>query len=581
MGFKHTIVAICAFLLPLGGMLAQQFEASANKTKLGKNEEVKISFSFEGQFADFKPPQNFNTDFQILEGPSHYNATSIINGVVKVETTVSYLARPRRTGKIILQPAKMTYNGRDYSSNELEFFVSEKTEKPTDPNDPHQKAEKLAYLKSLVNKRKVYVGQPIVGRHTLFLQTRVGRFENIEEPDFSGFLKERIPMKSYDEKAEVIDGQRYTTVDVERFVLIPQEPGVKKPGILSMRLPTHVPTNQRDWFGRQLSTTINQVAEARFPEIEVLPLPTAGRPPFFGGAVGQYSLTASLSRNEVEANESVTLTVKLSGRGNVKLVEVNPPVLPPALEQFEPKYNESVSVNLSGMSGSKTYEYVLVPRYRGTYKIPEIQFAYFDPEKKDYVTLRTESFEINVLSGDAPPPGQLSAGGANRPVDMLSSDILFIKLGEQDWTKDTLLLIHKPWFKWVFGVIFAILGAMFIIAFAQRKKRRKITQSSTTLKKIRESMKKAEKAGTSNSEAMSQHLLAALYLAVSLKAELPVAELKGQRTGEVLLGKVEGDLSQLEMLIEELEMARYAPVARSNMHDWIPRTKQWTKTLTA
>ncbi|MDZ7845382.1 MAG: BatD family protein [Owenweeksia sp.] len=256
----------------------------------------------------------------------------------------------------------------------------------------------------------MYQGEPLVASYKLyFTNTKVTRPTIIEEPNFTGFYRKKLKIDRIPTSKENYRGEQYNTGIFDQMVLIPQQSGNLRPGEVQAQIPTQLPTNQTDIFGRRVTRTINQTAAENFPSIEVRPLPERGKPSGFGGAVGDYNFSVTLSRNELSANESITLTVKVSGTGNIKLIEAPEPEIPSAFEAFDPEYEENIRVNAAGMSGTKTYRYLLVPRYGGTYKIPELKFSYFDPRLERYLTLQSEELEVTVTGG-TPQPGQPQSG---------------------------------------------------------------------------------------------------------------------------------------------------------------------------
>ena len=426
---KHFLHFALSCFLILWGVVAigqTQFTAKASSTKVGKTEQFRISFSLNAKGNGFKPP-NLN-DFTVLQGPSRSQRTNIVNFKRSEEISFTYILRPRKVGQFTIGAAQVNANGKTYQSKPFVVTVTKQSPRASNPNDPYSQASKNVLLRLVCSKTTAYQGEPIVASYKLYYRAQVGNFNFNEEPDFTGFYKSPIEIKSYQGKTETYQNQQFETAILRQLVLIPQQTGPQKPGNVGMTVPTGVPTKRRDVFGRPMTQTVNLNVQATFPTITIKPLPSAGKPSHFNGAVGQYKLKLAVSRNELSADESLSLKFTLSGNGNLKLIELAEPEIPSAFELFDPKIKENIRVNGSGMSGTKTYEYLLIPRYGGTYKIPPMKFSYFDPSAKRYKTLQTEEQEITV-SGAAAPLGTEPgiASSTKEEVQFIGNDILFIK----------------------------------------------------------------------------------------------------------------------------------------------------------
>ncbi|MDX5449252.1 MAG: BatD family protein [Bacteroidota bacterium] len=578
---KKHLLLFWIFLFFVGGLSAQDIVLSVNSGKIGLYDDLTLTISLKGEANEYKEPRDLQEHFQLLGPPSTYSQTSIINGDIRIEKRYQYQLRPRRKGTFTLGPARARFDDEWVNSNTVEVQVLDQKERPADPNDPRSIAAQLAGVKVFTNKRKAYVGEPIVGRYVIQTQTGISRFESIEEPDFKGFLKEDIVQKKYKETQEVLDGKRVNTIDISQFVLIPQESGMQDPGDLRMRLSTQIPTNQVDWFGNRVYRTVDQVSESACPRIEVLPLPTSGRPAGFEGAVGSYQLKADLSRNEVKANESVTLTVELSGRGNIRLQDPPDPQLPPSLEAYDPKESASVGVNLNGMQGRKTVEYVIVPRYKGTYKIPSMTFSYFDPDEEKYVQLTTDELTIEVTTG-AEAPASISQGEGNSgtSVDFLNQDILFIHTGPVEWKKGLSDFWNGSIARWI--MILLLIGWFLILVWfrfiGRIRSAMKPRKDEELAKQIRIHLRSAKNHLRSNDRVSANlEILGASDDLLHLGSGRPATEVSEEDWHIQSLSDDENRI--LKEIRSRASMHRYAPVSAANMDRDIEELERLTKRI--
>jgi hypothetical protein len=292
-----------------------------------------------------------------------------------IEMTYTFFLRPQKTGTLTIGPATIDYDTRKTESKEISIEVSEGQVRSSAQSN---QAREEAFLKITTSKNEVYVGEPVMVDYWIYYR-EIDNPKDLEFPEFRGFYTKRIEL---DEKeqfgSEVIGGKRYNTANLGRFVLIPQLASASIEGELKAVIPTVVRSRRRDVFGRFLADIVNINARARVPNIEVKPLPTQGKPHYFTGGVGSFDIKANLSASEVEANESVTLEIELSGSGNLRMVEMPKPEIAGEIEAFDAEVSDDIRTGSLGKRGSRISEILLVPRYKGQYKIPSMKFAYFN-----------------------------------------------------------------------------------------------------------------------------------------------------------------------------------------------------------
>lgn len=444
------------------------FKASVDKSKVSRNEEFTVSFKVNQKAQSFSPP-SFGR-LRVTSGPNQ--SVSSVGGFGTTRSyseTFSYTLTGSKPGNYTIGSAGVTVGGKRYKSEPFVVSISNSSTRKTNPNDPQAIAGELVKIRVNTSKTTVYQGEPIIASYDVYFATQISAPGLVEEPDYTGFYKENIdPVRITTDGKKVLDNREYNYAVVGRRLLLPQRSGTFKLGSIDMRIPTSIPSNQRDIFGRKVTRTINYTASAYFPTITVKPLPESNKPSNFNGAVGQYSMDVEVSRNELSADESVTLKISLSGSGNIKLVELPEPEFPNAFEAYDPKYTENIKTDINGMRGKKTYEYLLIPRYGGTYKIPPVEFSYFDTKSKKYKTLRSDNFELKVIGGASQPKGSSSSGfpsAGKEDVTFINKDILFIKISDSKLNlKGDSFFPSKGFY---FGLALPVLGslAMIILLF--------------------------------------------------------------------------------------------------------------------
>lgn len=567
----NRIGYISLFLILSFSSFAQvSFKAKADRYKVGRNEEFTVEFTINSKPNNFKGP-NFD-GFKVIGAPSQSETNYLGTSGLRQSYSVAYTLMAKKPGKYTIGSAYAVVDEETYETRPFQITVTQET---TRPNSPYDLAEKMAFLKVLASKTTVYQGEPIVAAYKVYFKTNIGNPSLLEEPDYTGFFKENIDPKRIPTSSERYNGEAYKTAVIHRRLLLPQKSGKIKPGAVEMRIPTPIPSNRRDIFGRRLNQTINQTASVRFPTITVKPLPESGKPDNFAGAVGRYSMDVSISRNEVEANESVTLKVKLSGDGNIKLIELPEPEIPSAFEAYDPKYSENIKVDIDGMRGSKTYEYLLIPRYGGTYKIPPVEFSYFDTKAKKYRTLSSNTFEITVNGGAAQPNTQSTGPGQvnQEEVSFINKDILFIK------TKPGNLALKGSSFfgsvGFYLGIALSGFASIAMILFFLFRKSRKEDQTKVKQgranKVARKHLQEAKKMLDANdNDGFYQALSAALLGYFSDKLNIPNSRMSKDIIQEELSGKgVENSSIQKALeLMNRAELARFTSAASNSSSDY-------------
>lgn len=590
--FTRQNIAWLTWLLISVQLAAQpQFIAKADRYTVGKHEDFTVTFTINEQASGFEAPAFKN--FTVLQGPSRSQSTVMRNFQTEFNLSFTYVLRPKRVGTFQIEAAKIKIGREVFETKPLEIKVVESSPKSENPNDPTNLAKSAAYSRIRVSKRNVYVGEPFTATYQVVTKVNVGNPTIIENPQYTGVYKSELDLgTNIQPTTEMIDGTPYNVFTIRQDLIIPQKSGTFAPGAMVMELPTQLPTNQYDFFGRQYVQTVKQISEATFPTVVVKPLPTANQPDDFSGAVGQFKLDVNLSRNSVKANESVSLTIQINGLGNIKLVEVPTPELPAALEAFDPKVTDKIKETARGMEGSKSYEYLIIPRYKGVYKVPSIQFSFFDPVAGRYQTLTAPELQIEVTDGPvaaAGNSGNLGAGIQQQDkerVTLIGKDILYIKTqpGTLKTPHQTPLLARAT-FKYLLAIPFVLMALGLLAFFVMRRRNQDVraVQYRAGAKTVKEKLKWAHKSLESKDvQSFYQHLSQALWAAFEVRYHLP----KSQQTQAALQEHMqkqqlpENEQKQILNLLTRCEQARYGFGAAHNLaSDYEETTAFLTKFL--
>jgi hypothetical protein len=574
-----------AFFLPLIAIGQTSVTAKVNKSTVGKNESFRLVFTISGAADDFEAP-DFHADFKQLGQPSQNSRTTNVNGKRSSSITLSYELRPKKAGTFTIKPGVVVAGGERFKSNIVKIKVTNQSSAPAQPNSNQAQAEKYSKVRMSVSPRTAYVGQPIKVNYKLLNQSSVRNFNVVESPDLEGFLEES-QLQRITEEIGTIDGERYRIIEFEDAILIPQKPQTISGKSIAVELVTGIPTGGRDMWGQPNMKNVKHVLTKRIPKITIKPLPP-NAPTSFTGAVGQFALNVSLSRNELESDESATLTIEIKGTGNTKLVDLPSVTIPDDLETYDPKYAEKLNVTSRGYKGFKREEYLIIPRYKGVYKIPVISFSYFDLASEKYVTLKSEPLEINVLDG---PENTVKGSNSSNPVvaqkndvQILNNDILFIKTDDLVLDQQT-----EPFYKSMLykGLLYIGFSGLILpwFVFGAKNKMEKMgvfKAKNSDLKNIKKAIHTAELAhASSNQEEVLSSLHISLQLIVSAVTGLSSAESEKSAIEKALNKKnvAEQDSKKLISLWEKIEFARFAPVKKEDESQMISDVKTVFKNL--
>lgn len=564
-----------AFLLmiPLSLGAQVEFTAKVSKKKLGLNERLRIDFEMNQDGDNFEPP-SFE-GFRVLGGPNQSISNSWINGQRSYSKTYSFFLAPLKKGLITIGQAAIEVDGERYKSLPVEVVVTEAVEIPKDGNNADYLASENVHLVAEVSNANPYLNEAITVVYKLYVSNQVSITSNwreIDSPKYADFWSQTLDQKG---QLQIYEGQYrgedYRYVVLRTAVLYPQKTGELSIEPLTLDVPIDVRSNRRDFFGRFMTTRVNKTISAGRRTINVKPLPLENRPEDFTGAVGFFDFDSSISRSELDAQESLEYSVTVRGEGNLKLFELPKPQFPNAFEVYEPARNDKISTRTSGMRGSVSEVYTLVPQNQGTYPLPPLSFSYFDPNLERYITKTTQDHIVSVINGPAQESAQQNSERNETNKVVVDTDrFSYIKL-QSDWYAKN----PAPWFgtwaywRWVLGLLI-LLPMWFIISLIRnrylgdtasrdlRKRKRLIAQYL--------SQAKAEQ---QNPTAFYAALERSLHLFLKAQLKLETSGMSKENIRALMTqGKVTQDaIDRLIGLIERCERARYAPTTAMDVQN--------------
>ena len=552
-------------MISFQGLFAQiQFEAKVSKNTLGLNERLRIDFTMNADGDNFSPP-SFE-GFRIVGGPSQQVSQSWINGRSSFNKSYSYFLLPTQKGTLTIRQATVEINGQIYKTNPIKINVTAAVEQPRDPNEePQISAEDAIHLVAEISKGNPYVNEPITVVYKLFFSYNIGitNWRELNKPKYNDFWSQNIDIKQLVAEEGRYKGEKYRYIVLRKTVLYPQKSGKLEIEPLSLDIDVQVPTNRRNIFGQVQLVEDNKRVSAGSKTITVRPLPEAGKPEDFSGAVGKFNFTVTPSKTNLKNGESLDLKVAVSGTGNLKLFTLPRPVVPSSIELYDPVHNEKIQTPLSGMNGQISDLYTIIPQFKGKYPIKPMSFSYFDLGSGRYKTITSPEIMINVLDG---PSASENAVVANSGVSKMrvsaGEQFHFIKL------KTNLSDIKEDDF---FGstlfdtlMILPFLTIPLIVLFKRKKEAIDADVYGNKIKMNNRLAKKylsEAKLQINNKEPFYIALEKAMHNFLKAKLHIETSEMSKDKIKEILTSKnvsLETVQSFID-LTENCELARYAP----------------------
>jgi len=462
-------VCLLALLAPSQGR-AQEVAARAYLTPASVvlNGQFVLNIEIRGvQRADVDPELPLIGSFGRYLGASSSTNMQVINGATTVSLIVQYRYQAMEEGSFDIGPVRVRAGGEILMTEPLELTVSTSPQRGQGSRSSLNEAPVVAledlFVAAEVDKRRVYENEPVVVRYRLFTRVNVSSYSVTQSGGNEGFWVEDIPQSQNPQVEQVVkDGNQYATAVLRHSVLFPTGPGTKTVEPMSVEARVRVQRRSRDPFedifnrSSLFGSIVPTIVTSQAVDIEVLPLPTEGRPTSFTGLVGRLDVAATLDRTDVETNEAVTLSVRVTGEGNLRGLAAPAIDFSREFEVFPPEVSESIERTGSRVSGTKIYEYVLIPRVPGQKTLPSIEMAYFDAGAGRYATAATQPLTLNV-TGDAIG----IAPGVRTGVKTLRDDIRFIRIAPPRFSTADASIFDSPGF-WLVTLLplIAMIGAL-------------------------------------------------------------------------------------------------------------------------
>ena len=581
-----------------------------------------LTYSVNQRSRDLRAPEF--SDFDVLAGPytSTSSSTSFVNGhrSSSFTQTYTYTLMAQRAGSFTIGPASIRVDGDNYQSNGVRITVLPEDEEPAQANQPQAgsgaqssqsrqssqssqssqtnvSSENL-FVRTIASKTRVHEQEALMISYKLyFANVDVAQLtNNTKLPEFTGFLKQEMEQGEIQTQLEHYNGRNYQTAVLYRTILYPQHSGDIKIDPANFEAVLRVQTQQqvRSIFDNFFAsyTNVTRMLTAPGVTIHVNPLP-AGKPAAFSGAVGRFSMTPSISQNELQANDAITIKIDITGAGNMKLIKTPAVDWPEGFEPYDPKVTNNFNTTTAGVSGTKSIEYLAIARSAGDYTIPPVSFSYFDIEDKQYRTLSTPEYTVHVKRGAGAANGTQAAEAPviaytqKEDIKQLGSDIRYIDTkplgnGERMKVKSAKWSTRYLWLWYAMPALVALLLLIVLrkqirenadVARVRYKRANKVAQRR--LKAAAAALK------ANDSDRFYQEIERAAWLYLSDRLSIPTAELNKDNITTLLRQKGVSDelIAQVNHVLSTAEFARYAPATDHAMDDLYRDTTQLINNL--
>lgn len=559
----HIVLLFSLALLAPMRVYAQEigFTATVDRSSIATGEYVKLTITLTNSKERFEAP-SFG-GLLVAQGPFDNSSFNYINGRMSSSISRTWVLTQGTPGRYTIGAARARVGGGTIQTDPITIEVVKGAARPSDVNATQgQSRDPNLFATISLSKNKAYVGEQVVATYMLY-----SRYANIEPtkyelPKMDGFWAEEVDFgdATWEDQLQTVNGVQYRVALLKRQVLFAQRSGKLKLAPLQMSCIVN-----RSFFNRGTALTIT----SNSVELTAVALPPA--PVDFIGAVGEFSMEVKTDRTAVKANEAIDLSILFAGKGNLKLLDAPKLDFPNDFETYDPKVVDKINLNAGGMSGSRQFQYLVIPRNEGDYPLPPLSFSYFDTRSGTYRTLSAPPVTIEVLPGEGGPSAAIQRPTKN-DVEVLGKDIRYIRTGDLALrTKGDHLFGSWPW---IAGMSAPAIAFMLFLGWQRKRDAANADVVGTRRKQAdrvaRKRLAEAESALLgSDRTAFYNAMGKALHGYVADKFSLGNAETTAPFIHDKFSAYEGGDevANAYVKLIEVCDMARFAPVEERPRQD--------------
>jgi hypothetical protein len=557
-----------------------EFTASA-PASVSVGERFRITFLLNAQPTDFSAPA-FD-GFRVLSGPSQSSSTSmqIINGQMTrtVSFSYTYVLEATSEGRFTIGQASAMIDGQSHRSNNVTINVGAAASPPSSAapgrpaqQDPQASAQDL-FVRATASTLNPFQGEQVIITYEILTRVGINQYSIDKLPSYRGFWSENLTQPGQPQtRTQVINGETFRVAEIRRVALFAQRTGEIIVEPLEVDMVINLPDDRRrqslfdEFFGGSPfgQRTVRQTVKSNPLTFNVKSLPVQNRPAAFTGMVGtDFDVSANISATELNPNDAVNLRVTISGKGNLRMLEKPDFNFPTNLEVFDPNIADNIRNTVSGVTGSRSFDYLMIPRTGGEFVIPPFSFVYFDPARNQYISRNTPEFVLQV-EGEPGQPGAAPGSISQEDIRLLATDIRYIHTGPITLSNKGALFYGSRLFLILVLAPFTLF-LFFVIYWRNQIKLQSNQQLLRNKKAEKLARKRLKKAKTfldhKQENEFYDEIFRALWGYLSDKLSIPVSILNKETVaGAFKSQKVSQELSDSFInTLNDTEFARFAP----------------------
>ncbi len=604
---KFLKIIILLIFVSISAIQAQEVEFTASTQKTVRmGEQFRLVYTLNARGSDFKGPRF--EGIQNLSGPNSSSSSNIqyINGKVtkSVSNTYTYYLRAIKEGEFTIPPAIIYNKKNKYESEALKVKVisngtssgqtqQRSSSKQQNVNNGQTQApnnENEVFLKLTVDKSNPYLGEQIIVNYRLYTKIPISSISINKLSSFGGFWSKNLTDENQrlNQSTEYINGEEYVVAEIRKIALYPQKTGdltiepmeleciaqIRKQNASRLRSRSFFDNFFDDPFYNTNVYNVNKTLKSELLKVKVKPLPLKNKPSDFNGAVGDLLVSSKIDKTELKVNDAINFSITISGKGNIELIDELNVLFPPDFEAYDPKITNNIKTTNSGVSGSRKFEYLLIPRNPGQFVIEPVEFTYFDVSENKYKTNRTPKYIINVEKGSGSAGNISYSGVAQEDIRYIGTDIRHIKKLPVKLLKIDNYFFGSTTF-YLLLIIPVILLVLIILMWKNLEKKHTniaLMKHKKATKVAKRNLKKAKSfLKEKNKKEFYIEISQALWGYLSDKFHIPRAELSMDSVSDALTKK-NVKTETIEKFIATLnncEFARFAPGDAASMMEGI------------
>jgi uncharacterized membrane protein len=511
---------------------------------------------------------------------------------MSIASTFTYILRANKEGTFEVPAATVTADNKQYRSNVVVIKVVKNAgtgQNATPGSEPGKNSGQTSsgiqsgsndvYLKAFASNANPIQGEGIIVTYKIFTKVPINQININKLSSFEGFWSQNLIKENdkFNQYTQVIEGEKYVVADIRKVALFPLKSGrlvidpLELECIAQIKRQTKTKTGDpffddffNDSFFNESYASVEKSMKSNPLVINVRPLPTAEKPVDFSGAVGTFTFKTDVDKTKTRTNDAINLKCTITGKGNLQLIDKLLISFPPDFETYDPKITNNISTTGAGVSGSQTFEYLIIPRKAGKFTIKPISFSYFDLEKRKYVTLTSPLYTVEVEKGSGESTSVVYSGAGKEDIKYIGSDIRHIKNQPLSLQQTGTFFFGTTLFFLI--LLLPVLLFIFLVVFWKKQEvRRSDALLMKNRKATRVAIKRLKKASTflkgQQKEAFYIEISQALWGYLSDKFGIPLAGLSIDSVNEALVKKdvKEEIIRQFIETLNNTEYARFAP----------------------